>query len=316
MILRLVSTQSEELRKRFVIKKDDAKKSVLNVSNFKSRYLNFTSKTFRDFNELAEHANYDTYVVGSDLVWEPLLNNRETLPVYLLGFANQGCKVSYATSVGEWIPKWARSIFEEYLKKFDFISVRDETSAKSLREFSAADIEVVLDPVSLLGKEEWARLLKPPEKKPRTPYVLIYDIRRFTEIQSEMKRIAREMEWNLVTYVPSKDSFSFYSFDPLEFLWLYENAHFVVSSSFHGTVFAVLFNKPFYAVSPGPHVFPYRVKDFLRKLCLEDRFVENPRELESLSFDEPNWSFVNTRLENERKRSLDFLKKALEGVEK
>lgn len=316
MISKLVSTQLEEIRKKFIINEREVKRSLLKVNNFKSTHLRFTSKTFRDINELSGHTNYDTYIVGSDLVWDPLVNDHETLPVYLLGFVKEGCKASYAASVGEWIPNWAHPIFRDYLKDFDFISTRDKPSAKSLRKFCTTEIKVVLDPVALLSKEEWIKISRPPETEPKEPYVLVYDIRRFADIQPEIKIVAKKMNWNLVTYIPSKYSFSFYSFDPLEFLWLYKNAEFIVSSSFHGTVFAVLFNKPFYAISPGSYVFPYRIKDFLERMHLEDRFVENPKELRVLGFDKPDWHRANKCLEDERRRSFGFLRKVLEGDKK
>ncbi len=313
-VSRVISIRLEEFNKKIIIKKKDADAMIQGSNNFRGQHLNFSSKTFQGFNDLSDHSKYDVYIAGSDLIWAPWFNDWETLRVYLLGFVKEGRRVSYGAVVGKWIPRWARPIFREYLEKFYLVSVRDEMSAKALREFTQDDIEVVLDPVALLRKKEWFNLLGPPRKEPKKPYVLVYDICRFKDIQREMKHVARKKGWNLVTYIPSKDSFSFYSFDPLEFLWLYQNADFAVSSSFHGTVFSVLFNRPFYAVDPSPIASEFRIRDFLEKLNLRDRFVE-PKKLRLMKFDEPDWSLANSCLENERQRSLNFLKRALRGVE-
>ncbi|MEM4482001.1 MAG: polysaccharide pyruvyl transferase family protein [Desulfurococcaceae archaeon] len=280
---------------------------------FKQCYLQFSHQTFRDINKLGR-LDYDIYVVGSDLVWSPKYNYPEILHIYLLSFVKNRLKLSYAASIGESIPRWARPIFRTNLKDFNFISVREETSAKVLKECVGIDAEVVLDPTLLLTKEDWYKLAKIPEKEPKKPYMLVYDIYRSKEIMREINHIAKERGCNIITYSLSKNIPSFYHYCPQEFLWLYKNTEYVVTTSFHGTVFAILFNKPFYTINPGNNAPPCRIIDLLKKLNLKDRFINDPKSLRSLSFDELDWNLVNNNLENERKHSLNFLKRALRGV--
>ena len=288
---------------------------IRNIEDFKHQYLHFTPRNFKDINAL-KNTDYEVYLVGSDLVWSPRYNDSETLSAYLLSFVRDAAKISYAASIGEPIPNWACSIFRTYLRGFNFVSVREETSAKYLKDCTGINAKIVLDPTALLKQREWERLSRAPEKEPEGEYVLVYDIFRSKEILSEINPIARKKGWNIVTYSPSKDNLYFYSYGPQEFLWLCKNAEYVISSSFHGTVFAVLFGKPFYAIDPRPEAPPSRIFDFLKRLHLEDRFVKNTRNLKTLNFDSPDWTLVNSMLENDGIHSLKFLRKALKSVKK
>ena len=288
----------------------------IKIEKFKRQHIKFTANTFHEINELKIlNPRYDAYVVGSDLVWKPGHYNIDRLKVYLLAFVDNGLKISYATSVGEEnVPRWACEIFRKYLKDFDAVSVRERTSAEAIKKCTGIEPRVVLDPTALLDKDEWVKIAKSPEKMPEEPYILVYDLYRSAEILPMVKKIAEKTGLKIVTYSLSGTNISFYPYEPQEFIWLYENADFVVTSSFHGTVFAVLFNKPFYAIDPQqPSAPSSRIIDFLNILNLEERFIEDPRTLTNLSF-EIEWREVNKKLKSERNRSLEFLRTALGRV--
>lgn len=260
------------------------------------------------------NSKYDAYVVGSDVVWGPRYNDKNRLKANLLEFVDNGLKISYAASVGEGnIPRWAYEIFRKYLKDFDAVSVRERTSAEAIKKCTRIEPRVVLDPTALLDKDEWVKIAKIPKKIPEKPYILVYDLYRSAEILPEIKRIAEKMDLEIVTYSTSGTNISFYPYGPQDFIWLCKNADFIVTSSFHGTVFAVLFNKPFYAIDPQPYAPSPRITDFLNILNLEERFVKDPRNLANLSF-EIEWGEVNKKLKSERNRSLGFLRNALRRV--
>jgi len=288
---------------------------IKKFEEFKRRYIKFTSNTFHEINELKIlNSKYDAYVVGSDVVWSPRYNDENRLKTYLLTFVDNGLKISYAASVGDRnIPKWACKIFRKYLKDFDAVSVRERASAEVIKKCTQIEPKVVLDPTALLDKDEWVKIAKPPEKYPEKPYILVYDLKRSAEILSQIKRIAEKMGLEIVTYSHSENNISFYSYGPQEFIWLYKNADFVVTSSFHGTVFAVLFNKPFYAIDPEPYAPSARITDFLNHLNLEERFVKDPTNLAVLSF-EIEWERSNKKLKSKRNQSLKFLRESLRGV--
>ena len=293
------------------------RKRVESCYNFKKVYLNFTSQTFKN-KECLKHLDYDIYIVGSDVVWSPKLHDVETLKVYLLEFVKSKKKVSYAASVWHPIPDWLCPIYKNLLRDFDFISVREETSVRYLKKCCIEiDPEIVLDPTLLLSKEEWKKISKPPEKTIKRPYIMFYDVHPTKGLVSEVLSIAKKKGVNIVTGYPlfirlnHPKVYSFYN--PAEFLWLVENAEYVITTSFHGTIFSVLFRKPFYSIKPttGP---ANKIVDFLKMVGLEDRFVHDPKDLESLSFDDDvDWKTAERKLKKEINRSIHFLKKALRG---
>jgi len=292
----------------------EKKKILESYNNFKKAYLNFTSQTFEN-KERLKHLDYDIYVVGSDVVWSPK-HDIEALKVYLLEFVKNKKKVSYAASVWHPIPDELCFIYKNLLRDFDFISVREKTSAKYLKRCGIEiDPDIVLDPTLLLSKEEWKKISKPPEKTIKKPYIMLYDVHLAKGLLSKVFSIANKKGVNIVTRYPlfiklnHSKVYSFYS--PTEFLWLVENAEYVITTSFHGTIFSVLFRRPFYSIKPGTAP-ANKIIDFLKRIGLEDRFVQNPKELESLSFDDDiDWKTTEKRLKREITHSLQFLKKAL-----
>jgi len=290
---------------------------IENIKKFKERFLRFSPRKYCELADFKKIKNsYDAYVVGSDLVWSPKYNREEHLSVYLLSFVGEGkLKISYAASVGEKIPEWAQPLFRRYIPKFHFLSVREKESARAIEHCTGIRPEVVLDPTALLSDEEWMSIAKKPVNFVEPPYILVYDLYRSNEIKPVVEEIGKRKTLNLVKYSCSKNCFSFYSYGPREFLWLIKNAEFVVSSSFHGTLLAVIFNKPFYAVDPSPFAPRSRILNFLDDLGLRNRFIVNPKDLLNLSFEDTiNWDRVNELLEDKKRYSLNFLKKALEAL--
>jgi len=301
-------------------RKKAERKKTESCNNFKKAYLNFTSQSFKN-KEPLKHLDYDIYIVGSDVVWSPeVVYDVEVLKAYLLEFIKNKKKVSYAASVWHPIPDWLCPIYKNLLRDFDFVSVREKTSAEYLKKCGIEiDPEIVLDPTLLLSKEEWKKISKPPEKTIKRPYMMVYDVHTARELLSEVFSIAKRKGINIVTRHPlfielnNPKVYSFYTSSPAEFLWLIENAEYIITTSFHGTIFSVLFQKPFYSIKP--YLSPSnKIVDFLKIVGLEDRFVQNPKDLKSLSFDDNiDWRAVENALKKEINHSIRFLKKALKG---
>jgi len=281
---------------------------------FKTQHLRFTSSIFQNIYEMSNlDLYYDVFIVGSDMIWSPQLCDEELLSVYLLGFVKRAIKIAYGPSIGKEISKWALPIFGKYLRDFHRVSVRDRASANALKKSLGINPMVVLDPTCLLTPEEFMKIESLPKIPPTRPYILVYDLNKSAEIIPQVKKIAKKYNWTLVTFSPTKEAFSFYTYGPSEFIWLCRNADFIISSSYHGTVLAVLFAKPFYAINPS--FASYRISDFLYRIGLIDRMIYEPKCLLKLNFNENiNWDSVHTALENERSRSYEFLRKALEAV--
>lgn len=318
-ILYLFKTETNFILRNLIFKSN--KKIAKKFSHFRQNNFKFTDKTFTRFKELEEYFSNseDIFIVGSDVVWSARHNTLESLRVNLLGFVKNGIKASYAASVVDPIPKNLRPIYAEHLKEFDFISVREETSRKYLQDILPnAEIEVVLDPTLLLSKEQWLEVAKKPLEVPERPYILVYDLLRSEKILKPTLKFAKRNNFNVITFsyslirkITHPKVKSFYLSDPSEFLWLINNAEFVVSSSFHGTLFAVIFQKPFAAIDPEPFgTAGSKISDFLHLIESEDRFLREPKDIEKISM-EVDWKTINHNLEKQRRHSLDYLKRVV-----
>ncbi|RLI84862.1 MAG: hypothetical protein DRO98_08040 [Archaeoglobales archaeon] len=282
---------------------------------FKQQFMIFTEKTYHSFEDLRElNSVYDIYVVGSDLVWSPWLMDEGRLKAYLLA-TNNGLKISYAASVGEEIPIWACRIFRKFLPEFTAISVRERTSLEAIKKCTGIEAKIVIDPTALLKKEELSEISRKPEVAPERGYVMVYDLHNSERIIPYVKKIAENFSLDVITYSQTNLGISFYDCGPREFLWFCENAEFVITSSFHGLVFSILFKKPFYAINPEPSAPASRIRDFLRMLGLESRFLNldsnNRMLLKNIEDSYIDWKSVFKRLNLERKKSFEFLKNAL-----
>jgi len=300
------------------------KARLIATTKFKQNYLKFTSETFSDIKKLEKHYQNSTgytFIVGSDVVWSPRYNDTDRLKVFLLGFTHNSYKASYAASVGDPIPHHLRSIYKRYLTEFDFISVRERSSAKYLLDvLPTLDVEIVLDPTALLSREEWMKIANPPQKIPQGSYILVYDLYRSNEILSPVIKFAKKHHLKVLTYSHSlfqriKGVETFYPYGPREFIWLMNGAKFVVTSSFHGTVFSTIFQKPFVSINPEPYAPVTRIRDYLDLIGAGDRLLDDPAMITFSDFENIDWRDINQKLNFHKKRSIKYLKKVLREVQ-
>lgn len=298
-----------KLKEKTLQDQDEVNKKI-SVEEFKRKYVRFADE-IRSVKDL-KCKKYDVYIVASDLVWSPSSLDSKKLKYYLLAFIENGIKVSYAASIGEKIPEWACKIFRKYIPLFNAVSVREKTSAEALKKCVGIDAKVVLDPVLLLSKDDYLKISRKPHNFPKGKYILVYDIYNSQKIVPWTKSIAAKEGLTVVTYSKYGD-YSFYPYGPQEFIWLVENSELVITSSFHGTTFAVLFRKPFYAVTSEPYAPASRIRDFLELVGAEDRFLDDLNSLPSSIDNDIDWGFIVQNLDAQREKSMEFLLSALEG---
>jgi len=300
---------------------------------FKTEYIKFSERSYRSELEIREHESDITkdsiLLVGSDQVWNcnlPVMT-LEALKVYLLTFTKEAPKISYASSVATPIRKELRDLYKEALSDFCAISVREVSSANYLEEATGIRPEVVLDPTCLLPVSAWEELVYgvKTDISSTTSYIFSYELLRSHEILDVIWMWSKKQKVYLVHYIPTlrsfiskRKSFCYYTSGPKEFVRLIHDASFVITSSFHGTVFAVIFKKPFYAVLPSTghmNVSNERIIDFLKMLNLESRIIADPRQILSMPLDDCiNWEEVHQILERERQRSAKFLRNAIDSA--
>ena len=197
------------------------------------------------------------------------------------------------------------SFIRPYLSKFDKISVRESTGLDILNRISVAGVHV-LDPVFLLSKEEWYKIV-PERLRIKEKYILVYHL--FSESDGLVefaKAIAAERKMKIVA-INDRNRRNYADIQindagPAEFISLISNADMVVSDSFHATAFSIIFNKDFHVFYRFPNMA--RMVDLLKAIGLETRFNTTDNE-------EIKWEDVNKKIARLKQTSLDFLNNLL-----
>lgn len=249
--------------------------SIDRFQSFRSRYFNL-GEVYKTYNEFRKNPpKCKTYVVGSDQVWNP-----EILfsPIYYLNFGTPETKrIAYAASFGKkTIHPDYHNEMERLLANFDSISVREDSGLHILRDLGY-NAEVVLDPTLLLGKDEWECVASKPSNIPEK-YVLCYFLHYPSNVDSLIEDIKAKTGYkiiNIATDVGMRSIGDIQRWDigPQEFVWLFQHARMVLTSSFHGTVFSIIFGRPFFTLSVTQN--DARLSSLLNNLGLGNRLIEN-----------------------------------------
>ncbi len=254
----------------------------------------------------------DAYIVGSDQVW----NDSHTGgydPSYFLRFGGKGRRIAYAASIGRdyFNPKF-REKFCQGLFGLDAISVRERSAVKAVQELVEKPVEVVLDPTLLLNREDYEAIKVPGRVGER--YILVYMIEKNDQLITFANRISIALGMPLLYRRPVpkvKNGLPpFYTADAGEFLGLVEGAEYVITNSFHGTVFSVLYEKPF--VSMLHSDTGSRTADLLRELGLQSHILYDIKEFKDFGiFHTVKREELKARLSEHREMSLRFLETSL-----
>ena len=261
----------------------------------------------------------DAYIVGSDQIWSVCFTGGLD-PFYWGVFDRKGAKmISYAGSAAENMDEsFYSNSNAKLLNSFDYISVREEELQKHLQKtLPEKNIVKVLDPTLMAGTKYFEELVK-NEKVLEKPYVLVYQVIRSKDflIQEYAKQLSKENGWDVVEiknsklYISSNGKLTIASgfINPSQYVSLFKYAQFVLTTSFHGTAFSLLFNRPFCVVSVSEEV-DSRAKDLLSQLNIEDRLITLPINNPIAEID---WNMTNKKLSELRVPSCNFLKEALE----
>ncbi len=260
----------------------------------------------------ATKKSYDAILYGSDQIWNPKISGKFD-EVY---FGNHSIRtkkhISYAASIGKSsLEKIELKEIGYLLEKFDAISVREQTAKNILINVTEKEVEVVLDPTLLNDVNIWRKMEKQVMFLP-SQYILVYEVSRFPETIRIAKELSKQTGLPIVEIIYCKTRFheehmQLNNIGPEEFLTLIEKATYVVTSSFHGTAFSIIFEKTFYTVLH--HAYGNRMSDLLNAVGLENRIINGVIDkIETIDY-----TGVNKKLEIFKKKSKEFLKKNVEG---
>ena len=284
--------------------------------DFSRRQLRISPHRFESFEELrSAELPYDLILSGSDQIWNPtIFPDGRFDPVFFGAFSDRR-KIAYAPSFGvPRIPDGMEAELRGYLEQFSHLSVRESQGAAIVRRVAGREPALVLDPTLLPTREDWAAMAAEHAGK---DYILCYCISPPGPLAPYIRRLAEETGLPVVQLCGTRRKVHpkakcVLDAGPAEFLALFRDASFVCTNSFHGTVFSVQFQKPFFtAVSPRELAAPETSRTFslLSRLGLTERIVGKG---DSAGLNAAvNWASAETRLQTARQASLRYLEAAL-----
>lgn len=256
---------------------------------------------------------YDIYVTGSDQIWN--VNFRIASRAYFLAFTESREKYAFSTSIGR-CGKERLEEYREFIEKYKQIFIREKAGAELLAEmFPEKEIGTLIDPTLMLEKRQWEDIVD-EERICREPYIGCYatlddeldkmmPILKFLHDKFRKKVILfgmilpREEEWleNLIVA------------GPLEFIRIIRDADFILTNSFHATLFSLNFHTQFFTYND--ELENPRKEGILRMVHLEKRIVHNLAECREVLEETIDFSESDCILGQERKRAFKTIKGAI-----
>ena len=278
-------------------------KFVSNVKfkNYNQKYLKLTKK-FNSFEDLKKE-NFHSAILcsGSDQLWGPLIDGK-LHPFYFLSFSNAK-KIAFSSSIGRNFH--FSNEYIELLKKYEFISLRDSNYVKIFVDKGLNNTFSIFDPTMMISPQYWLNFanIRVDFKK---DYLLFYRLHPNKKLERQVAIFCKNNNLKLIRISNSFEHIflngkNFSNISPQHFLSLIKNAKYIVSDSFHCTVFSIIFKKKFITITPGETSI--RIIDLLDNLCLLDRYQSelNNMSLERVSL-EIDYKDIDTKIKKLRER--------------
>ena len=265
--------------------------------------------------------DYDVYICGSDQIWTPSGFESPRWTFYYAAFTNKK-KISYAPSIGGYqIPqKWKEKV-AGLINSFSAISVREEAGQKALQELTILPVELVADPTLLLSRQEWESFL--PAKKKNEDYVLGYILTPNDNHYRIARDYAHQHKMKFYLFMLNLQDYGqadkYISGGPFDFLEYIRNANVVFTDSFHGTIFSVIFETPFYTFKRFSDNSPInqnsRIETLFKRMGTETRLIDKHQN-EPLNDCTLDFSNIKCQLEPLIEHSKKYLCLNLEAIKK
>lgn len=277
---------------------------------FRDKYFHLSEKKYQSEDELLNKIElYDIYITGSDQVFNP---NNEFLRGYYLDFPKKNSKkIAYAPSFG--ISNFSDDISKKilpYLVDFDYLSCRESDGAKYMSSLLNKNIPVVVDPVFLLNKISWEKIMKIP--KIDRKYIFVYDLCGGENLILLSQKIKKSTGLNIICATNNirkryNDCVSKYNIGPAELIGYINNAEYVVTDSFHGTSLSLILGTKVISYIALKHASG-RLVSIMGQLGLTNQIVEdlNSFKIENIDFNE-----YQSKLDNFISESKRFLLNSL-----
>lgn len=295
------------------------------VNRFKQKYFEPLCDYYTGWKALCEGSkNYDIIFVGSDQVWGPL---SLYAGFYNLMFVDRSIpQFSYASSFGKsFIMGHQKKDVATFLNKMDAIGVREIRGKEIVEELTNRNATVVADPTLLLTRDDWERAIADSNANIEGPYILCYMLGPRKDNRNAVANLSRQLGMKIVVfrhmdwYEPADENFgdvAVYDADCLDFVKLLKGASYVVTDSFHCSVFSILFEKQFltfYRLPPMDKLSSHsRIDSLMHIFGLDERICADVNDAEWRIKCAISWNDVEKKLESYRNESIDFFRSCLE----
>lgn len=327
----ILKTLKEKIKN--LIKKDKKVIEKEKINKLKNHsYLTYTkpfidqkikhiTKTFSNPRRMGKEIikyNFEAFVVGSDQIWNPKYFSNIEIAFFSFIISGNPLRISYAPSFGGDSWKFSpekEKICQDLIIKFDAISVREKSSVQICETHLGVKAKWVLDPTMLLNSDEYINLL-PKNPNPSKGNLFTYILDKTEEKAKMVGLLASAFKlqpYELETIESEKPI-------PLEWgtkasveTWVenFYRSEFILTDSFHGTVFSILFNKPFFAII-NRNRGAARFESLLGAFNLTDRLLESFEDLTDKKIEKKiDWISINQILDQKRKESFSFLAESL-----
>ena len=293
------------------------------IARFVQRYQHLSAKRYKSPDELNQDPPiYDVYITGSDQLWSPRHCNGDT--AFMLSFAPDGAtRISYAASFGSnEIPTEIKPVFRNYLKYYKAISVRENSGQDLVKDLSGKDASVVLDPTLLLNAKQWNEIAV-PQRLVKAKYILCYflnySFNAFPYVDELAKHIRRQTSYDIVRVARPPHRLQLLNTkykvgaSPQEFLALVRDAEIVLTTSFHGTAFAINFGRPLFSIVEDKSSPDSRQLNLMTQLGLNRQVISIKDKYPLIKNAQYDVLKEQKYLEILRQESLNFLVHALDN---
>ena len=268
---------------------------------------------------------YPAYLVGSDQLWLPagLSTN-----FYNLNFTDENAiRISYATSFGvSTIPLYQKGRTAKFLKRIQFLSVREQKGVEIVKHITDRNAELVADPTLLITTEDWNRYIPKTDNK-YGEYIFVYFIGNNPLHRDAVKELSHKTGLKTIAlihideYIQSDENIydeTPFDVSPAEFVNLIRNAKYVCTDSFHGSVFSIISQKQFIVFnrfeSGSKNSTNSRIDSLCSVLGLEKRRYDRNIDILNQISAPIDYKTVNEKAEELRKKSIAFLQSAFSSI--
>ena len=275
-----------------------------------------------DLAQLCKNNGIDTIIVGSDQVWRPHMT--ANIRNYFIDFAGEEInKIAYAASFG--VDKWEYNSEDtakcaELVKEFKLVTVREDSGVRLCNEYLGIDATHVLDPTMLLEPEDYVSLVEISNTNTSNGNLFCYILNNNLNKDKFIDKMAKCTGCKPFSVMPKRDPYFNNNVNknineciypsPAAWIRAFMDAKYVITDSFHGTVFSIMFNKPFWVIGNKSRGNA-RFESLLKMYKLEHRYIENINNADINLLSPIDWNSVNNIRRERKEFSINILSKAI-----